>query len=95
MTAASNEEAAFRRTLWGSQGESQGEASRALLGFAVDGGASLSANAGSTLKDHPSGWMQLARRRVLFSQWTTEQRIRADESNRWASKRLYADKVTE
>lgn len=95
LTAASNEEAAFRRTLWGSQGESQGEASRALLGFAVDEGASLSANACSTLKDHPSGWMQLARRRVPFSLWTTEQRNGADESNRWASKHLFADNVTE
>lgn len=35
----SNEEAAFRRALWGSQGESQGQAQRALLGFALDAGA--------------------------------------------------------
>lgn len=34
----SNEEAAFRRALWGSQGESQGSAQRAILGFALDAG---------------------------------------------------------
>lgn len=33
-----NEEAAFRRALWGSQGESQGQAQRAMLGFALDAG---------------------------------------------------------
>lgn len=37
-TGGGNEEAAFNRSVWGSRGESGRDATRALLGFALDGG---------------------------------------------------------
>jgi hypothetical protein len=49
----SNEQAAFRRALWGSQGESQGDAQRNLLAFAVDAGAADAAAAGPAFNPGP------------------------------------------
>lgn len=42
-SGGSNEEAAFRRALWGSQGESQADAGRAMMAFALDAGTASAA----------------------------------------------------
>lgn len=45
-SGGSNEEAAFRRALWGQQGESQADSNRALLGFSMDAGTVDAATGG-------------------------------------------------
>jgi hypothetical protein len=47
--AASQEQAAFNRAVWGTQGQSQGETAKSLLGFALDAGGAGGGGAGTPL----------------------------------------------